>query len=652
MKSTAKSAMTMTTQDDCQFVCVSAAALPAGQMALDLPALGLDGMTAYLAQECRMLYWNRAACGGDRFADLEQVQFLLLRRKSDYVLLLPLIWGDYRAFLRTADGGLRLCWEGALAEAKEPATPAELLLYATGGDPLQLVAGALKTLRQRLGSFRLREEKETPAFVDYLGWCTWDAFYQEVDQEKVLQGLKSFRDGGVTPGFVLLDDGWLSADEGGRLTAFRANPKKFPEGLAPLIEQAKRDYGVKMFGVWHAFEGYWRGVSPTGELAQHYRTVANTGDITPWQPKEAELSMVHVDDIQRFYNDFHQYLRQQGVDIVKVDGQGALEVFSKGKFGRVSAMRAYQQAYQASSQLHFRGNAISCMCNPTDIAYNMLGAQVWRNSDDYFPKQPASHGKHVWWNATSALWTSNFGLPDWDMFWSSHEEGEFHAIARALSGGPVYVSDKPEAHDFELLKRLITSEGKVLRSDRPALPCVDTLFVDPTVEKRLFKVSNHTGTIGVIGIFNCCQEAGAITDTFCPADVPEIVAEDCVVYLRQAAKALRVKRDQKVELALPALKAEVVVVSPVLGGWIAPLGLLDKYNIPAGVVSCALSDEGECTAEFRDGGTLAFWCASEPQVVAVSVKSEISYAEGLLRITAQAGSPVRVRIAAGKTGKL
>ncbi|KAL0403803.1 UNVERIFIED_CONTAM: putative galactinol--sucrose galactosyltransferase 6 [Sesamum radiatum] len=57
----------------------------------------------------------------------------------------------------------------------------------------------------------MRNEKKLPGIVDYFGWCTWDAFYQEVTQEGVEAGLESLKAGGTPPKFVIIDDGWQSS---------------------------------------------------------------------------------------------------------------------------------------------------------------------------------------------------------------------------------------------------------------------------------------------------------------------------------------------------------------------------------------------------------------------------------------------------------
>ena len=70
------------------------------------------------------------------------------------------------------------------------------------------------------------------------------------------------------------------------------------------------------------------------------------------------------------------------------------------------------------------------------------------------------------------------------MFHSRHAAGLLHATARAISGGPVYVSDAPGSHDFELLRRVVLPDGGVLRSRLPARPSRDCLFSSPLHDGR------------------------------------------------------------------------------------------------------------------------------------------------------------------------
>lgn len=54
------------------------------------------------------------------------------------------------------------------------------------------------------------------------------------------------------------------------------------------------------------------------------------------------------------------------------------------------------------------------------------------------------------------------------------------------SGSVVALSDKPEQHDFNLLKKLVLPDGSILRAKLPGRPTRDYLFSDPAKDgKRL-----------------------------------------------------------------------------------------------------------------------------------------------------------------------
>ena len=75
-----------------------------------------------------------------------------------------------------------------------------------------------------------------------------------------------------------------------------------------------------------------------------------------------------------------------------------------------------------------------------------------RASDDFYPKESASSHPHVAACAFNSVFLSALVQPDWDMFHSQHPAAELHALARAVSGGPVYVSDFPGKHNFDVLR--------------------------------------------------------------------------------------------------------------------------------------------------------------------------------------------------------
>ncbi len=171
-------------------------------------------------------------------------------------------------------------------------------------------------------------------------------------------------------------------------------------------------------------------------------------------------------------------MKAQGVDGVKVDSQATIEGVATGLGGRVALTRAYRQALEESVVKNFNGRLINCMANGMETYYGSPLTTLIRTSTDFWPLRPETHGLHLYTNAQVGVWFGQFMQPDWDMFQSAHAMGSFHAAGRAVSGGPVYVSDKPDAHDFKLLKKLVLSDGSLLRADNVGRPTRDCLFAD------------------------------------------------------------------------------------------------------------------------------------------------------------------------------
>ena len=148
------------------------------------------------------------------------------------------------------------------------------------------------------------------------------------------------------------------------------------------------------------------------------------------------------------------------------------------------------------------------MANAQETFYGSPGSTLTRTSIDFFPTRPETHSSHLYTNAQVGLWFGHFMHPDWDMFQSGHIFGAFHAAGRAISGGPVYVSDKPGEHDFALLRKLVCSDGTVLRADGPGLPTPDTLCVDPLGNRCRSKFGIATAPPALWACFHALYAAG------------------------------------------------------------------------------------------------------------------------------------------------
>jgi len=624
-------------------------------------AFKLKGLARYLALRKRWV-WSYPQFG-KRLSELpgpqagntgmwaksDGTQFLLWERNDGTsCLLLPLVDGGVRATLQSAGEGLRLIWNWE--SEGEVQDEANLAALAIGRDPVRLVQLTMSLVAERLKTFRLRAGKGTPSFINYLGWCTWDAFYREVDEKKALSGLASFAKGGIAPGFMVLDDGWQDVDKEEMLLSFNANREKFPHGLKGLVEKAKGKYGVKLFGVWHAFEGYWRGVNPQGPLGSKYPIIKNHRVDPPsagqTENRLTELNLIAPEEASRFYNDFHFELRKAGVDMVKIDNQSGLDVFTEGKLGRVSSMRLYQEALQGSTQNYFLGNCVSCMSNGSDVFFNMMSANVMRNTNDYFPKKDvAAQQTHVFYNAMNAIWFSTFTIPDWDMFQTHGPCAEFHAAARALSGGPIYVCDKPGKQNFSIIRKLCVSGSRVLRFDDAALPLPECVYVDLQTTPAALKIVNRRGAIAALGLFNCHRENTLIKTSFKPSDIAFLSGRDFAVYLHNAGRAVLAKTGTAVRIELEARGWEIATISPFDRG-IAPLGLADKYAGAAALISWKWIGKDAFSCELADGGRTLFMSQRKPKAV-MSNKRNVSFhydKTGLLSVETPEGGPCETEI--------
>jgi len=228
-----------------------------------------------------------------------------------------------------------------------------------------------------------------------------------------------------------------------------------------------------------------------------------------------KITVIDAPDVTRFYNDFYTFLEDAGVDSVKTDAQFWLDEIISAP-ARRSLTMTYLNAWMTSQLRHFSGRAISCMSQTPQILFHSqlpqhLPALPVRNNDDFFPDIDASHPWHIFCNAHNALFTKHLNvLPDWDMFQTVHPWASFHAAARAVSGGPIYITDEPGKHDVALIKQLTATT-----------PLDQTVILRPSVvgrtvqayigfeEEKICVVAAYHGRSGIdasgsfIGVFNC-----------------------------------------------------------------------------------------------------------------------------------------------------
>lgn len=275
-----------------------------------------------------------------------------------------------------------------------------------------------------------------------------------------------------------------------------------------------------------------------------------------WDPSAlAGVGSVAIHKLDEMYKLIHTYLVDSGADGVKVDAQSAIGSFGNGRGGGSAIAQACVHAMEksvrsafnpvlssikTSNQLHsnssslwkktsrsiskflwkvtpFKGrlgslfksvssDALSlegCMCHSTENLYNFYETSIVRASDDFYPRDIASQTVHIVSCAFNSVMLSEFAVADWDMFHSKHPYASMHASARAISGGPVYVSDSIGNHDENILRKIVFHDGLILRTLVSARPTIDSLFTNPMlVGKSSLKIFSENKVNHVIGVFN------------------------------------------------------------------------------------------------------------------------------------------------------
>lgn len=309
-----------------------------------------------------------------------------------------------------------------------------------------------------------------------------------------------------------------------------------------------------------------------------------------------------------------------------------LEMVCQEYGGRVELARAYYQALTESVEQHFHGNGVIASmehCNDF-MLLGTRGISLGRVGDDFWCTDPSGDPNGTFWLqgchmvhcAYNSLWMAHFIHPDWDMFQSTHPCASFHAASRAISGGPIYVSDSVGYHNFPLLCSLTLPDGTILRCQHYALPTRDCLFRDPlhdgTTMLKLWNLNKHNG---VLGAFNCqgggwsrearrnksaAQFSRTLITMARPSDIEwnqgktpiSVQGTDCfAAYFHKSKKLTLLQLDQEFEVTLDPFNYELVVVSPIRcfgpGNCVefAPIGLVNMLNSGGAVESITIRDD-------------------------------------------------------------
>lgn len=541
-------------------------------------------------------FWCRPAFGKKGSEIPMEGQYLLIKLQNGlWRVYVPVVSEDYKCVIRgTETGAVAALW--SWFEGKNDCRG---LAFVTGDgeDPYALTENCVKAALAILNNgCRHRTERRYPEVFEYLGWCSWDAMPADnVSEAGVLQKCKEFRDKEIPVRWAILDDMWAQIrhfDEStydsrsemfkvmhsSHMSDIEASYKRFPEGLAHCLRKMQDEYDM-IPAMWHPTTGYWMGLEP-GSVAD--QKLAGT---TMTSIDGKILGDWHEDKSFQYFNVYHKFFRECGAKFVKVDNQSMYRRFYKGMDTVGKVCREYHRGLEASVGLNFDGTMINCMGMASEDMWNRSSSAISRCSDDFQPENRPWFTKHILQCTYNCLIQGQFYWCDYDMWWTDDSQGPKNSLLRAISGGPIYVSDKLERSRKEILDPLAFHDGKILRCDRPGTPTLDCLTTDPEQSGAPLKIQNIYGKSGFVAAFNISKEESPVSGSVSPSDVPGLVGETFAAYEHFTGKVTIVGKNDRIPVELSDHDAYALYVFIPYEDNFAAIGLLDKFISPAGITA-------------------------------------------------------------------
>lgn len=488
----------------------------------------------YLGQYCFNPFWARPVFGDDLSAEVKEMQYLLTKSTDKYVFVLPISNDKFNTTIKADGDNIKLCVNLLYSGAEFISGDIAVIVEDT--NPYAAVKNGFKKAYDKgLIKTPPKDRKKYPEVLNKLGWCSWNAFYHDVTEEKLIAKLDEFKAKDIPVKWILIDDGWSEfADM--KLKSIYEDRTKFPNGLKHTIERIKSEYGIEAVGVWHSLTGYWYGTDFNDDSiiqARYDRFIPKGYD---------------------FYSKWHTYLKEQGVDFVKVDCQGNTVEFLKNKEDALGTISEIFDGLEQSAKESF-DFMINCMGMNNINSLNHKSSVLLRSSDDFYPKKEDGFYNHALDNIYNSVFYNELFYCDFDMWWSKHFGAKQNAVLRFMSGGPVYMSDEVNGSDSEYIKIFTDKDGSFKRPQNALRPTYDCLFGFDKILKAFNKVDD-----GYIITAFSFSESGTATlsqsdiGIKCDTEVTELFSNE----------VFTLKNDEKVDIIMDKNDVKLYKLCPKL----------------------------------------------------------------------------------------
>ena len=323
-------------------------------------------------------------------------------------------------------------------------------------------------------------------------------------------------------------------------------------------------------------------------------------------------------NIDTFYQYYAGTLKDYGFDFLKIDNQSFLLPLYMGNTEVIRQAKACNLALEEQTHNQQVG-LMNCMAQNILNIDHTLYSGVTRVSIDYKKYDENMAKSHLFQSYTNTLLQGQTVWPDHDMFHSCDTVcGSLMARSKALSGGPVYLSDSPADFIKENILPLIDEEGKLFRPEAPAIPTPESVITNPLQDGKAYRVFAPTGDEAVSLIcynLNTSPQYHNVQAMISKADylLRETMTEkaspnDQRIILYDWAKQAATELTTDKQITLEGFTDQLYHLCPVANGW-AVIGVQEKFLSPSTVRILTRNDK-QLTLDVLCPGTVKVWVES------------------------------------------
>ena len=566
------------------------------ECAVGLHIENIENVSRFVATYNKSEFWVHPFFG--EFSKLPAfTQTILAQREDDFQFFTTVCDKEFVSTIKGFENGFDIyVWNNCLPNYVDTIA----LVWGEGKDAYALPYEVNKSTFSILGKEPLmRTNKKYPEVFEYLGWCSWDAFHMEVTHDDLIKKAEEFKEKQIPVRWAILDDMWgdvpnnnIPTMHSRELDSFEAAPDRFPKGLKGIVTELKEKYDL-MVGLWHPATGYWHGINPNSSLAKEY------ADFLYWSTNNQLIPRYEREKIAEYYDRQHGFYKDCGIDFMKVDYQSHFRWYEKMAMPIGKAADNFHNAVELANEKYFGGQLINCMGMATENFWNRKTA-VCRFSGDFMPENRKWFSGHIMQCSYNSVVQGSVYYGDWDMWWTDDTQAIKNSVIKAMSGGPIYVSDTMDRSVKKVIMPTVYNDGRIIRLQNPAQPSPDCLFLDARESGKAFKLFNTHNENGILAVFNIDKDEKVVTTTISAKDMRIDESKEYCVYDWFNKKAFKLNGSDGFDLKLKNYDDfRLYLFVPIVDGKVV-VGLKDKYM---SVATFEKLENGEIKA-FEEGEIL------------------------------------------------